>query len=90
MVCGGGLVHARVGQIVLKCNVFKTIFVRPTESRVEGHARQLAEATADLCLLSYKIYITSGTLPACYETAITKAGGGSTAAGWLARDSSLW
>ena len=32
-----GLVHARVGQIVLKCNVFKTIFVRPTETRVEGH-----------------------------------------------------
>ena len=43
-----GLVHARVGQIVLKCNVFKTIFVRPTETRVERDASPLAEATADL------------------------------------------
>ena len=31
-----GVVHAWVGQIVLNCNVFKTEFVRPTETRVEG------------------------------------------------------
>ena len=27
-----GVVHAWVGQIVLKCNVFKSIFVRPTDT----------------------------------------------------------
>ena len=35
-VCRRRLVHARVGQIVLKCNVFKTIFVRPTETLARG------------------------------------------------------
>ena len=41
-----GVVHAWVGQIVLNCNVFKTIFERPTGTRVEvrspalgGHGR---------------------------------------------------
>ena len=43
-----GVVHPWVGQKRLNRNVFKTIFVRPTETRVECHARQLAEATADL------------------------------------------
>ena len=32
-----GVVHAWIGQIVLKCNVFKTIFVRPTDTRVPNH-----------------------------------------------------
>ena len=32
-----GLVHAWVGQILLNCDVFKRLFVRPTERRSEGH-----------------------------------------------------
>ena len=32
-----GMVHPWVGQIVLKCNVFKTIFVRPTETLARNH-----------------------------------------------------
>jgi hypothetical protein len=43
-----GLVHAWVGQILLNCDIFKRLFVRPTERRSEGHEWQLAEATADL------------------------------------------
>ena len=34
---GAGVVHAWVGQILLNCDVFKRLFVRPTDTRVGRH-----------------------------------------------------
>ena len=42
------MVHPWVGQIRLKCNVFKTLFESKWDGRVGGHERLLAEATAEL------------------------------------------
>ena len=37
-----GVVHARVGQIVLVCDESKTKSVRPTEARTEGRTEAMA------------------------------------------------
>ena len=42
-----GVVHAWVGRIVLVCNEFKTLFVRPTEGEF-GDAPALSAAMAAL------------------------------------------
>ena len=47
LVSRGGLVHAWVGQIVLVCNEFKTLFVRPAECELSA-APALSAAMAAL------------------------------------------
>ena len=55
--------HAEVGQIVLKCNVFKTIFVRPTETRVQYHdAAWRGQGRTWLAVLKH-----GGTLGPCFK-----------------------
>ena len=68
LVVAGGVVHPWVGQIVLKCNVFKTIFVRPTDTLDEGHeAACRGHGRPWLAVLKH-----GGTLAPCFNAELQR------------------